>query len=136
RSQLELVVQLVRQGQGVALVRFQEACRATLYLQDVDGNIQVLQVLLQGTMVVPGALQQDEDLFERAVGADPLKEQAKALARILDPERGTGFDPLGPLQQGSGEKARHMPSLAHVDANIEGLTAQQRRWGMGRMSRS
>src|SRR5712692_2182455 len=124
--QFELAVELVGQRQRVAFVRFEHACRSTLHMHDVDRDVQVLQVLLKGAVMVARALHQDEHVLMRTVAADPLDEQAEALAGILENERWAGLEAVMPRKQGLREEASHVFSLANVNADIQGLIQQHR----------
>jgi hypothetical protein len=143
-SQFELAVELVRQRQGIAFVRFEHSCWSTLHVHEVDRDVQFLQILLERAMIVARALHQDEGVFKRAVAADPLEEQAEALTGILEHQRWAGLEAVMTCEQGRREKARHVLVLADVNADIQGLMQQQRNrgeiWrgrgrGRGRMGR-
>ena len=54
---LQGVVEMIRQAQRVAFVRFEQASLPLLHMHKVDRNIQLLQVLHQGFVIVAGHLQ-------------------------------------------------------------------------------
>src|SRR3989440_2441994 len=125
-TQLKLTVEVIRQGQRVPFVRFEHPARPTLHVHDVDGDVQLLQVLLQGTMIVPRALHEHENLFQRSKAACPLHEHAKPLARIFKHERRTGLKAIMTLKERLGEEACDMGPFADVNTNIQGLIQEQR----------
>ncbi len=75
-TQLKLTVEVIRQGQRVPFVRFEHSRRPTLHVYEVDGDVQLLQVLLQGTMIVPRPLHEHENLFQRSQAACPPSLEA------------------------------------------------------------
>lgn len=56
---LQLIVELVGQAQSITLIRFEESLPPLLNMDNVHGNIQILQVLHQGSMIVARDFQQD-----------------------------------------------------------------------------
>src|SRR5579871_4722199 len=122
---LQLIVEVIGQRERVPFIRLEQAGWALLDMQDIDGQIQLLEILLEGTVVVPGALEDHEALLQRCQGAQPLQQQPKPLAGVLKGERWTGFKPLVALEQGGRDKARDMLGFAHINAHIEGFMRQQ-----------
>ena len=80
-TQLKLTVEVIRQGQRVPFVRFEHPARPTLHVHDVDGDVQLLQVLLQGTMIVTRPLHEHENLFQRSQAACPLRNGVEVERR-------------------------------------------------------
>jgi hypothetical protein len=99
-SELELAVELVRQGQRGAFGRFEQARWATVHLQDVDRDVEFLQVLFERAVLVASPLQPHVGVFERAVMAEALDEHPEALARVLDHEGGARLEALVTGAQG------------------------------------
>jgi hypothetical protein len=74
-------------------------------------------------------MEQNGYVLKRAVHADPLDEQTKALAGILEHERWARLEALVALQQGLRKEASHRPCLANINPNVYGLIEQLRHGG-------
>src|SRR6266567_2358092 len=118
---LELIEEMIRQAECIALVGFEHAWRALLDRHDVHRNIKLLQILHQGTVVMSCLFQQHRHLFERHVGTDALHERTKALTRLFKSKRWTGLKALMAFEQGRAHKAGNMSLFAYINANIQRL---------------
>ncbi len=97
-------------------------------MDQVDGDVEVEQVLQQGVVVVPGLLHEHEDLLQRRGGRDSRDQVAETLARVGTGQRRAALEALVALQQRPRDKAGDMPVLANVDTHVERLAGQQRHW--------
>jgi hypothetical protein len=95
-------------------------------MDTVDGHIQVQQVLFEIFVLVAGVLKQDRGLFDGHKVTDAVYESAAAFSWLLKGERRTACKTLMALEQRAGEKASHVPQLAHIDSHVERFMSQLR----------
>src|SRR5260370_18748786 len=95
-------------------------------MHDIDGDIQLLQVLFESTMVVPCTLHEHENLFKGNVISHALDQHAKPLTRIVKDEGWTGFKALMTIQQGLGEEACNVFGFANVHPDVQRLIGEHR----------
>ena len=81
-AKLQLGVEPVGQAERVALIGLEQPCGTLLDGDEVDGDVEVKQVLQQGLMIVPSLLHEHEDLFVWGVGVQALEQDAEAFARV------------------------------------------------------
>src|SRR6266496_1894476 len=77
-SQFQLIVELIRQGQGISFVGFEHPGRPTLHMHDVRRDVQFLQVLFECAVIMAGAFHQHKEVLQWSQAAYALNEQAEA----------------------------------------------------------
>jgi hypothetical protein len=108
---VQLIVEHVRQAKSIPLIGFEQAFLSLLHMKHIGRNIQLLQVLEQGPVIVAGHLQDHVDLGERHIQADAVNEGAKAFPRVLKGQGGTTLKALMAAEQRRGHEAPDMDSL-------------------------
>src|SRR6266567_941638 len=118
-AESKLVVQGIGQAEGIPFVGFHHRFGPLLHMHHIDGDIQLLQVLDQGFMILSCFLQKREAVLERSQSADAFRKGMKPVARVLKSQSRTCFKALVTLQQGQGDKASNVPHLPNIDADVQ-----------------
>ena len=92
----------------------------------VDGNIPLQKILLKIFVIVACVFKQHGCLFKRHVFSNTVYQGTEAFAWLLKDKRWAPLEPLVSLEQGSWEKACHMPGFAHIDPDVERFMRKHR----------
>src|SRR5713226_1020498 len=88
-TEFELVVQLVRQSQSIALICFDHPRLTALHMDHIDRKVEFYQILLERSVIVACLLHENETLLQWPKRTDAVNKCLKTLSRLLKGERRT-----------------------------------------------